>query len=110
MEIEDLIEKKLDFSQEAISDINKLSQLSIEFLSFVTEGLKTGGGNSMAKSQRLEDAIDVMKEEMNQAHISRLREGICEIEPGLKYIDMIANYERIGDYCYNIAQSLAGVK
>ena len=110
LEIEDLIEKKLDFSQEAISDINKLSQLSIEFLSFVTEGLKTGGGNSMAKSQRLEDAIDVMKEEMNQAHISRLREGICEIEPGLKYIDMIANYERIGDYCYNIAQSLAGVK
>jgi len=108
--IEDLIDKKLVFSTEATSDMKALSDLALKFLTFVTESLRDEGENTMAESQVIEDAIDVMKEEMNQNHISRLRDGTCMIEPGFIYIDMISNYEKIGDYCYNIAQSIAGVK
>jgi len=108
--MEDLMEKKLVFSPEATSDMKALSDLALKFLTYVTERMRNEGEHVMAESQAIEDAIDVMKEEMNQSHISRLRDGICKIEPGLIYIDMLSNYEKIGDYCYNIAQSIAGVK
>jgi len=107
---EDLIEQRLEFSRSAYSDMNKLSDLTMKFLNFIIEGLKTRSENFMAESQLIEDSIDVNKEEMIQDHISRLRDGSCKIEPGLLYIDILSNYEKIGDYCYNIAQSIAGIK
>lgn len=107
---EDLIEQRLEFSSAAYSDMEKLSDLTIKFLSFIIEGLKKRAENFMTESQVIEDSIDVNKEEMIQGHISRLRDGSCKIEPGLLYIDILSNYEKIGDYCYNIAQSIAGIK
>jgi phosphate:Na+ symporter len=40
----------------------------------------------------------------------RLRDGTCTIDPGIIFTDMLSNFEKIGDYCFNIAQSLAGIK
>ena len=51
-----------------------------------------------------------MREAMRQDHISRLRCGDCSIDPGLLYIDMLANFEKMGGYCFNVAQAVAGVK
>jgi phosphate:Na+ symporter len=51
-----------------------------------------------------------MREAMRQDHINRLRRGDCSIDPGLLYIDMLANFEKMGGYCFNVAQAVAGVK
>jgi phosphate:Na+ symporter len=47
---------------------------------------------------------------MRQEHIIRLKEGICGTESGLMFSDVLSNFEKMGDYCYNIAQAIAGVK
>jgi len=47
---------------------------------------------------------------MRTHHIYRLKEGICSNEPGLIFSDILSNFEKIGDYCYNIAQGVAGIK
>ena len=51
-----------------------------------------------------------MREEMRQGHVSRLRSGDCSIDPGLVFIDLLSNFEKIGDYCFNIAQAAVGIK
>lgn len=108
--IEDIIENDIRFSPDAIEDVNKISDRSIEFLHFVTESMTVKPDKFMKHAQILEDDIDYMREEMREAHIDRLRKGICSNTPGLMFSDILSNYEHIGDYCYNIAQAVAGIK
>jgi len=64
----------------------------------------------MKEAQIMEDNIDFMREEMRQAHIERLRKGDCNNAAGLMFSDILSNFEKMGDYCYNIAQAVAGIK
>jgi phosphate:Na+ symporter len=44
---------------------------------------------------------------MRNKHLTRLRQGVCTVDPGLILVDMLYQFEKIGDYCYNIAKALA---
>ena len=107
---EDIAEEKIRFTPYALSDLKKISSLVTEFLNLVTEGMRHMPDNFMQRSQSLEDDIDVTREEMRQEHITRLRSGTCANEAGLVFTDMLSDFEKIGDYCYNIAQAVAGIK
>jgi phosphate:Na+ symporter len=108
--IEDIFENKTDFSPRAISDIKEISNQVAEFIILVQNGMKSAQAQFMKQAQILEDNIDFMREEMRQDHIERLRSGTCANEPGLMFSDMLSNFEKMGDYCYNIAQAVAGIK
>ena len=51
-----------------------------------------------------------MRQEMREDHVERLRVGTCMVDAGLILIDILSNFEKIGDYCYNIAEAIAGEK
>ncbi|MBW2220211.1 MAG: Na/Pi cotransporter family protein [Deltaproteobacteria bacterium] len=108
--IEDIIENKTDFSSQAIFDIKKISNQVVDFIALVQEGIRLEPTQFMKQAQILEDNIDFMREEMRQNHIERLRSGTCANEPGLMFSDMLSNFEKMGDYCYNIAQAVARIK
>lgn len=107
---ERFIETDLQFTPAAYSDIKKISGQVISFLNLVTEGIKGKGGDVMKEAERIENSIDSMREDMRQDHISRLRTGECAIDPGLLFIGLLTNFEKMGDYCFNIAQAVAGIK
>ncbi len=64
----------------------------------------------MPHAQKLEDEINRMREDMRGNYIMRLQSGVCTVDPGLILVDMLNAYEKMGDYCYNIAQAVAGIK
>ena len=64
----------------------------------------------MKQAEEIGNMINVMIEEMRQDHISRLRSGECGLDPGLVFIDLLSIFEKIGDYCFNIAQAVVGIK
>ena len=51
----------------------------------------------------LEEVIDVMVERLRDQHIRRLKDGICSIDTGVVFLDVLNNAERISDHCSNIA-------
>ena len=51
----------------------------------------------------LEQVIDLYTEVIRQNHVGRLQKGECTIERGFVLADILNNYERISDYCSNIA-------
>ncbi len=108
--IEDLIENNIEFSPEAVAHVNTISTQVIEFMSLVTEAIRGHVPEVMDRAERMEQEIDLMREEMRQGYIERLRSGVCMLDPSLIFIDMLASFEKMGDYCYNIAQAIAGVK
>jgi len=108
--MEDYIENDLKFTTVATTDIKKISGQVTNFLNLVTKGMQNHNENFMNEADSLENSIDHMRENMRQGHIARLRSGDCAIDPGLVFIDMLTNFEKIGDYCFNIAEAVAGLK
>jgi phosphate:Na+ symporter len=108
--MEDYIENDLKFTPAAMTDIKKISSQVTSFLNLVTKGMQTHNENFMNEADSLENSIDYLRENMRQDHISRLRSGDCALDPGLVFIDMLTNFEKIGDYCFNIAEAVAGLK
>jgi phosphate:Na+ symporter len=47
---------------------------------------------------------------MRSSHIARLNTGECAVLPGLIFIDMIHNLEKIGDHTYNVTKSVVGAR
>jgi phosphate:Na+ symporter len=107
---EDIIDKDINFSKDALKDIQVISNQAVAFLMLVQEGMQSTTANFMSDAQTIEDNIDFMRDEMRNDHIFRLKEGVCRNEPGLIFSDILSNFEKIGDYCYNIAQGIAGIK
>lgn len=108
--MEEHIEKDLKFTPAAMTDIKTISGQVTNFLDLVTKGMQNHNENFMNEADSLENSIDHMRENMRRDHISRLRAGDCALDPGLVFIDMLTNFEKIGDYCFNIAEAVAGLK
>ncbi len=108
--IEEMLENSIVLSDEGIRDYQEISQVVVEFFRLMLESLRTGRTNVMSEARRMEETIDFMREEMRDRHLSRLRAGTCTLDPGLIFTDLLTQFEKIGDYTFNIAQGVAGVK
>ncbi len=57
-----------------------------------------------------EDDVDAMVAEYRQNHINRLHDSSCGVVTGLIFVDMLNNFEKIGDHAYNICEAVLGKK
>lgn len=109
-----LIERRLDgkvmFSEQAVAELEDISGKTMEFLQLVLAGLKQGDAQVMNEAKRLENSINMLEDRYRKGHVARLNEGCCSVDAGLIFIDMLTNFEKIGDHCYNVAESIAGLK
>ena len=81
-----------------------------EFLAIVVDAIRREDREIMPRAQELEDEIDRMREDMRGNYIMRLQSGVCTVDPGLILVDMLTAFEKIGDFCYNVSQAVAGLK
>jgi phosphate:Na+ symporter len=107
---EQLVEEKLDFSEAAWKDYDLISKEARRFIRFVVRAVRNDDKNIMPESQEMEDRIDQLTEEMRENHFSRLQDGVCTVDRGLILVDMVTAFEKMGDFCYNIAQAVVGIK
>jgi phosphate:Na+ symporter len=109
-----LIERRIDgkvvFSNQAMEEMDDISGKTMEFLQLVLAGLKDGNGQIMTEAKRLENGVNMLEDYYRKGHVQRLNEGCCTVDAGLIFIDMLTNFEKIGDHCYNLAESIAGLK
>jgi phosphate:Na+ symporter len=108
--LEEMIEDKLYFSAEAIQDYETISSEARKFLALVLEGIKKENKQIMPEAVKAVNTIEEMTEEMRLGHHNRLVEGTCEIDRGMIFIDILNAFEKMGGFCYNVAQAVAGVK
>ena len=107
---EELIEQELHLSEGGLNDYDVISKEARRFLGLVVDGIGREDRDIMQEAQEIEDGIDRMREEMRGNYLMRLQSGMCTVDPGLILVDMLTAFEKIGDYCYNIAQAVARIK
>jgi len=108
--LEQMIEDNLYFSEMAIQDFMTISSESRKFLTLVFKGIKEENKRIMPEAVKLVNSVNQMTEEMRLSHHDRLVEGVCEIDRGMLFIDILNAFEKMGGCCYNVAQAIAGVK
>lgn len=108
--IERLIDENLNLSDIAMQDYEEISTEVRNFISLVLDSIRDENKEVMSMTQKIEGNINRMKEEMKAGHIARLQTGACTVDTGLVFVDMLTSFEKIGGFCYNIAQAVAGIK
>ena len=101
---------KLVFSDEAMENIREIYQVSRKFLNFVTESMERKDLTIKSEADRYEKRINYLEDTFRQDHVDRLNKGKCKVDPGLIFIDMLTNFEKIGDHTFNIAEGVVGIK
>lgn len=99
---ESRVDKKLQFTCEATNELKEIEGILIEMFDNAIISLGEKNGESIARVVELEDKIDELTKRFQENHIKRLDEGICNVDSGVIYIDMISHFERIADYIYKL--------
>lgn len=102
--------QKVIFSETALVEIKELAEKTREFLAFIISALERRDATISQKAEYMEEAIDQMETVLRDNHITRLNTGECAVLPGLIFIDMLHNFEKIGDHTFNVAKSIIGAK
>ena len=98
-----LYEKEGQFSERAMKELNVLSDAIQEIIRLAIEATSTGDMEVATSVEPLEEVVDRLVEELKSVHIERAKSGVCNIEMGVNFLDILTNVERISDHCSNIA-------
>ncbi len=79
-------------------------------MEFVIQGMVKQETGIKPEADRYEKRINYLEDTLRQAHIDRLNAGTCSVETGLVFIDMLTNFEKIGDHVFNVAEAVVGIK
>lgn len=100
---EELIEKKIQFTEEAQKELAVLCSAVSEIMTLACTAFVKNDLDLSMNIEPLEQVIDDLKEEMRNAHVLRLKDGVCSIETGFIWLDLLTSLERAADHCSNIA-------
>ena len=107
---EELNEKEASFSESAQKELILLEKAVERILTVTGEAFEGDDTQKAMQVEPLEEVIDVMVERLRDQHIRRLKDGICSIDTGVVFLDVLNNVERISDHCSNVAVRMIGME
>lgn len=104
----DELAKKMDdsdltFSKSAQKELALLTDAVQEILRLTLEALENDNDYITCRIEPLEEVIDDMVLLLKNRHTERLCQGVCSINSGLVFMDMLTYFERAADQCSSIA-------
>ena len=96
-------EKNIVFSEQAQHELAVLEQAIREILHLSVDTFIASNVEDARRVEPLEEIIDTLCDEMKSHHIDRLQQGVCTLNQGFVFNDLLTNFERVADHCSNIA-------
>jgi len=110
--IAELAERKIDyglkFSKMAQEEVKKIDSIVKEMIDDAIKALPDLNKTSAKNILNKEDKINSLVVEYRGRHVDRLGKGVCKHISGVVFIDLLMNFEKIGDHLTNIAQAIQG--
>lgn len=107
---QEIDEKKVVFSPHAVHELQVLESAVTEILSTAIDAFVNGNLQLAARVEPLEEIIDGLCDEVKSHHVERLQQGLCTLNQGFVFNDLLTNYERVADHCSNIAVAIIEVE
>lgn len=102
------IDERLPFSDSAIRELHQVSEEINGMISDAIKALTTNSPDDAKLVIDREDVINNLTLKLRNNHIQRLNEGKCNVLSGIIFLDMISNFEKIGDHLTNVGQAVRG--
>ena len=99
-------EKSIVFSGEASHELKVLETAIRDILSLAVNTFIENNTEDARRVEPLEEIVDTLCDEMKSHHIDRLQRGVCTLNQGFVFNDLLTNFERVADHCSNIALAL----
>ena len=96
-------ESNIHFSADAVCEIGVMSNALEEMSTLTLESFENSDGTLSDCISALEEVIDTLKDTLKDKHIQRLQQGLCTVENGIPFLDIIHDLEKIADHCSNIS-------
>ena len=96
-------EQECVFSDVAKKELAILKEAVSEILRLAVDAIETDNEYVVRRIEPLEEVIDDMVLLLKDRHTARLCQGVCSINSGLIFMDMLTYFERTADQCSNIA-------
>ncbi len=101
-------ETDVSFSETAVKEFDIIRDATAEILRLAIEAMNDENDYIAKRIEPLEEVIDDMVLLLKNRHRDRLCKGICSINGGLIFLDVLTYLERTADQCSSIAMLLLG--
>ncbi|WP_125152962.1 Na/Pi cotransporter family protein [Clostridium rectalis] len=98
--------KRLVFSNEAMSEIDEIYKYTIDALDKSMASFQRNDVRIAKSVYEIEEKIDSLEDLLRDNDIKRLNSSACEARVSAIYLDIISNFERVGDHSLNIAEAV----
>lgn len=102
---QELNEKNLQISGAAKEEYEILSAALTELLYFTNRSFVYRDPDAAKAVEPLSETVTGLKEQIRSRHVIRMQKGICGIEAGFIWVDVLTCIERVAGHCANIAGS-----
>jgi phosphate:Na+ symporter len=108
--LRDLAQQKIDnrmpFSDMAIDELKKMYEDIDRMIKCSIGALQTNSVDEAKLVLEQECQINILRDRMKDNHVRRLEQGQCKVLSGVVFLDIISNFEKIGDHLNNVAQAV----
>jgi len=102
------IDQKLSFSNSAQTEAAQLKNEANQMLDYIIAALENNDTEAAKSALVNENNLNKMQMDFRRSHVQRMSAGLCSLQMGLIFIDLVDNVEKIGDHLTNIAQAVIG--
>ena len=107
---DNLIKLRQSFSENARSEIAQLNKMVHQLYDKVVKAYSDEDLAALDEANVIEEQIDEYTKMMEDNHIKRMGEGLCNASVGAQYLEMSSNAERIADHLINVAKVIRTYK
>ncbi len=100
---QEMHEKEIVFSADGERELRVLFSAVTEVTNIAIDSFINNDLDLAYRVEPLEELIDNLCDELKLHHTDRLQKGICTLNHGFVFNDLLTNLERISDHCSNIA-------
>ncbi|MBR4582166.1 MAG: Na/Pi cotransporter family protein [Lachnospiraceae bacterium] len=99
-------DKGIVFTKPALAELTLMMDTVNENMHLCIEMFATKSDEHLKEIEELENKVDKMEKQFQDAHIERLTKGECTPESGILFNDIVVGLERVCDHATNIAYSV----
>ncbi len=101
--VDNIHEKEIKISEEAFKELEVMYNITEDTILTTTKAFKEKDLNLVVQIEALKEFAEMKKEKCKTSHIKRLKQGKCNVESGMMFLDIISICEKIIHHCSNIA-------
>jgi len=105
-----IYENEIAFSVDANNELCVVGNAVAEIMTMAIDAFLNNDLQLAEKIEPLEELIDNLCGELKLHHVERMKNGICPLNSGFVFNDILNDYERIADHCSNIAVAMIALE